>query len=109
MEEKVRVLANLLDDKQAKDIEVFEMGATHPMFDTILVASVDVERNLDAIINEIKKEEKEGKLEVKQYDINNKEWILIDFYDVLVHVFVKESRQYYDIDSILEEYVKRNN
>ena len=109
MEDKVRVLANLLDDKQAKDIEIFEVGKAHPMFDTVLVASVDVQRNLEAIINEVKKSEKEELFEVKQYDIDNKEWILIDFYDVLVHVFVKESREYYDIDSILDEYVRKNN
>ncbi|MDF9866683.1 ribosome-associated protein [Bacilli bacterium PM5-3] len=108
MEKKVKVIANLLDDKHAKDIEIFEVGASHPLFDTVIVASVDVQRNLDAIINEIKKEEKDGKFEVKQYDINNKEWVLIDFYDILVHVFVKETREYYDIDSILEEYVRRN-
>lgn len=108
MNDKVRLLANLLDDKNAKDIEIFEVGATHPMFDTVIVASVDVERNLDAVINEIKKIEKEGKIEVKQYDINNREWILIDFYDVLMHVFIKESREYYDIDTILDEYVQRN-
>lgn len=108
MNNKVRLLANLLDDKNAHDIEIFEVGEAHPMFDNIIVASVEVERNLEAIINEIKKQEKEGNLEVKQYDINNKEWILLDLYDVLVHVFIKESREYYDIDAILDEYVKRN-
>ena len=108
MEKKVKDLANLLDDKHAVDIEVFEVGVKHPLFDNIIVASVDVQRNLEAIINEIKKQEKDGNFEVKQYDINDQQWILIDFYDVLVHVFVKEAREFYDLDSLLAQYVRDN-
>jgi ribosome silencing factor RsfS/YbeB/iojap len=108
MENKTRLVANILGDKHAQDIEIFELGAEHPLFDNVIVASVDVTRNLDAIINEVKKFEKEDKLEVKQYDLNNPEWILIDCYDLLVHVFVKEARAFYDIDSILNEYSKEN-
>lgn len=107
MQEKVRLIANLLDDKQAEDIEIYDLDSTHPMFDTVIVASVAVSRNLDAIINEIKKKEKEGLFEVKAYDIENKEWILIDLFDVLVHVFIRESRAHYDIDSILKMYEQK--
>ncbi|MDR3215783.1 MAG: ribosome silencing factor [Bacilli bacterium] len=104
MNDKVRLIGNLLEDKLAEDVEVFELGNKHPLFDNVIVASVQVSRNLEGIINEIKKYEKEGKIEVKQYDINNPEWILIDCYDLLVHVFVKEMRTFYDIDSILRNY-----
>lgn len=107
MEQKVRVIANLLDDKQAEDIEIYDLDASHPMFDTVIVASVAVARNLDAIINEIKKKEKEDKIEVKSYDVDNKEWILIDLYDILVHVFIRESRAHYDIDSLLKMYEQK--
>ncbi|MEG0283916.1 MAG: ribosome silencing factor [Erysipelotrichales bacterium] len=108
MNEVVRSMANLLEDKHAKDIEIFEVGAAHPMFDNVIVASVDVSRNLEAIISEVKKFEKEGKIDVKAYDVNNKEWVLIDLYDVMIHVMVKDARHHYDLDSILAEYVERS-
>jgi ribosome-associated protein len=104
--EKTRMMGNLLDDKLAEDIEVFELDGKHPEFDEVIVASVQVSRNLEGIINEIKKYEKEGKIEVKSYDIKNKEWILIDCYDLLIHVFVKEARAFYDLDSLLRNYGK---
>lgn len=108
MENKVRLIGNLLSDKHAKDIEVFELGAKHPLFDNVIVASVDVSRNLEAIISEFKKYEKEEGLEVKHYDLNNNEWILIDCYDLLVHVFVSDARSFYDLDSLLNEYANNN-
>ena len=107
MNDKVKVIANLLEDKQAKEIEVYEVGSKHPMFDTVIVASVDVKRNLDTVINEFKKAEKEGVLEVKAYDTASNEWALVDFYDVLVHIFVKDSRYFYDVEGILEKYVNQ--
>lgn len=106
MKDKVKLVANLLEDKHAKDILVYELDATHPLFDDVIVASVDVKRNLDTIINEFKKAEKEGKIEVKAYDTASNEWVIIDLYDLLVHIFVKESREFYDVESILERYVK---
>lgn len=109
MDERVRKLANLLEDKQAKDIEIFEVGAAHPLFDNVIVASVDVNRNVEAILKEVKQLEKNKEIEVKFYDTKSPEWIIIDLYDILIHIFVKESREHYDVDSILEAYVSRNN
>ncbi|WP_423364352.1 ribosome silencing factor [Mycoplasma sp. P36-A1] len=106
MKDNVRFIANLLENKHAKNIEVYEVGAEHPLFDTVVVASVDVKRNLDTIVNEVKKAEKENEIEVKAYDTASKEWVIIDCYDMLIHIFVKESREFYDVDSILERYVK---
>lgn len=108
MDEKVKKIANLLDDKHAKDIEIFEVGQAHPMFDDVIVASVDVDRNLDAIISGFKELEKKKEIEVKSYDLNSREWVLIDLNDILVHVFIKDARAFYDVESILEEYVKNN-
>lgn len=108
MNENLRNILNLIDDKHAKDIEIYEVGSQHPMFDTVIVASVDVVRNMDAILGEIKKQEKEGLIEVKSVESNNKEWVVVDFYDTLLHVFVKETRQFYDLDTLLAKYQEKN-
>lgn len=105
MEQKLRDVLNLLEDKHAKDIEVFEMGAKHPLYDSVVIASVDVDRNLDAIINEFKAKEKDGFLEVKNFDDKNREWVIIDLYDIIVHIFVREARQYYSLEEVLAKYV----
>lgn len=109
MDDRIRKIGNLLEDKHAKDIEIFEVGAAHPLFDTVIVATVDVQRNLDTIVKAIKDLEKEKEVEVKLYDTHSSEWVIVDFYDFLVHIFVKDSREHYDVDSILADYVKRNN
>jgi len=109
MNDKVKMIANLLDDKHAQDIEVYEVGKMHPLFDTVIVGSVDVKRNLDTIVNEIKKFEKEGQLSVRNYDTKSPEWVLIDFDDVLVHIFIKDQRSFYDVEGILKAYVDQNN
>ena len=106
MDDKVKKVANLLDDKMAKNIEIYELGSKHPLFDNVIIASVDVKRNLDAIISEIKKGEKDNEFEVKNYDTNNNEWVIIDFYDLIVHVFINDAREYYNLDEILENYGK---
>jgi len=107
MNDKVKVIANLLEDKHAQDIEIYEVGALHPMFDTVIVASVDVKRNLDTIVNEFKKQEKEGLIEVRNFDTASPEWVLIDLNDVLVHIFIKDARVFYDVEGILQGYVNK--
>lgn len=105
MEKKLRDVVNLLEDKHAKDIEIFEMGAKHPLYDTVVIASVDVDRNMDAIISEFKEKEKNNLFEVKNFDIKNREWVIIDLYDIIVHIFVREARQFYSLEEVMAKYV----
>lgn len=105
MENNVKLIANLLEDKHAKDIEIFELGSAHPLFDTVIIASVDVEKNFNAIIGEFKEAEKEGKITVKNYDLKNKQWVIIDLYEVVVHIFLGQTREEYNLERLLEEYV----
>lgn len=105
MEKKLRDVVNLLEDKHAKDIEIFEMGAKHPLYDTVVIASVEVDRNLDAIISEFKEKEKNNLFEVKNFDIKNREWVIIDLYDIIVHIFVREARQFYSLEEVMAKYV----
>lgn len=105
MDQLVRQIGNLLEDKHAKDIEVFELGAKHPMFDNVIIASVDVDRNLYTVVQAFKEADKKGELSVKHIDDSSNEWVLIDCNDVLVHVMLKEARAYYNLEQILQSYV----
>lgn len=105
MNPELKYVLNLLDDRHVKDVELFELDQSHPMFDFIIVGSVEVQRNMSTIIQEFKKAEKAGQLRIKAIDDRNSDWLLIDCYDLVIHIFVKEAREFYNIEEVLNNYV----
>jgi ribosome-associated protein len=105
MNPELKYVLNLLEDRHVKDIELFELDHQHPMFDFIVVGTVEVQRNMSTIIQEFKKAEKAGHIRIKAIDDRNNGWLLIDCYDLVVHIFIKEAREFYNIEEVLNNYV----
>ena len=106
-------------EKKAIDIQVFDLRAVqHSIADFFVLCSGNSDTQIDSISQTIEKYvfdqarqkpwHKEGYL--------NKEWVLIDFVDVVAHVFNKEKRAFYDLEklwadakiSILKDSVEQN-
>lgn len=104
---KIELIINALEDVNAKDIEVYDMREKSPFFDYLVIATATSNRQLQASIQHINDDlSKERFSHPRVEGKNSNSWVLIDCKDIIVNVFTKEEREFYDIEKMLVEIKK---
>ena len=98
--EKAKNIAKVLDKKKAIDIIGIETKELTVMSDYFVIASGTSNTHVRALADEVDDEMKKLGVEVDHIEGRATGWILLDYNDVLVHVFQPESRQYYNIERL---------
>jgi len=98
--EKAKNIAKILDKKKAIDIIGIETKELTVMSDYFIIASGTSNTHVRALADEVDDEMKKLGVEVDHIEGRATGWILLDYNDVLVHVFQPESRQYYSIERL---------
>lgn len=99
--EMARLAIEALEDKKAEDIKVIDISEVSVIADYFIIAGGSNQSQIQALCNNV--EEKLGKAgnPVKQIEgYDNANWILMDFGDVIVHIFDKENRLLYNLERI---------
>ena len=99
--EQVKALCAALAEKQAQDITVIDIGGVSPIADYFVITHGNNTPHVDSLVQTT--EETMGKLgvECKSLEgIHGGRWVLLDYRDVIVHVFSKEDRLFYDLERI---------
>ena len=98
----VKEAVKAIDDKMGFDIKVIEIGDISSIADYFVIASANNENQLKAILNSVEERLfKKLKVSKKHLEgVQTKSWVLIDFNDVVVHIFNKESRDFYNLERI---------
>lgn len=90
-----------LEDIKGRDIVVFNVGKRTAMFDKVIVASGDSNRQVRALANNVCEEVKKGGGRVFSTEGGQTgEWVLVDLGAVIVHVMQPAIRQYYNLEEI---------
>jgi ribosome-associated protein len=105
---RARELANLAalaaDSKQAEDIVALDVTGPLPLTDVFLIATGRNERNVVAIAGEIEDKMIEaGVKTLRREGRAEGRWILLDFGDLVVHVFHEEDRTYYSLERLWKD------
>ena len=90
-----------MQDKKAENIQIIDISQVSPLADYFVIANGTNRNQVQAIADNV--EELLGRLgyerrPVEGYDSAN--WILLDYKDIIIHIFDKESRSYYDLERI---------
>lgn len=96
-----KLVIDALEDKKAEDIKVIDISEVSVLADYFIIAGGNNSSQIQALCNNV--EEKLGRAghpcrQIEGYDTAN--WILMDFGDVIVHIFDKENRLLYDLERI---------
>lgn len=96
-----RLAIDALNDKKAEDIKIIDISKVSVMADYFIIASGNNRNQIQAMIDNV--DEYLGKAgfvnrQVEGYETAN--WVLMDYKDVIVHVFDKENRLFYDLERI---------
>ncbi len=92
-----------LEDKKAEDIRVIEIGEISEIADYFLLATASNPNQMEALVDNV--EEKLGKAGAVPRSIEgspreNSNWVLMDYNDVVIHIFSKEGREFYNLEKI---------
>ena len=91
--------ARLADDRHCGDIVVLDLRGMSPATDYFVIATGTSDRQMRTVADEISQEAREQGLQrFGRAGYEQGRWILLDFVDVVIHIFDREYRQYYDLE-----------
>jgi ribosome-associated protein len=102
--ELAQLAASAADAKQAENLVALDVSGPLPLADVFLLASGRNERNVIAIAEEVQDRLAEhGAKALRREGMSEGRWILLDFGDLVVHVFHEEDRMYYSLERLWKD------
>ena len=100
--QKMAALAiSALEDKKAEEIRVIDISQVSVIADYFIIANGTNTSQIQALSDEVEAKLGRAGFPIKQMEgYNNANWVLLDFGDIIVHVFDKENRFFYDLERI---------
>ena len=99
--EQARKIVQVMDSKKAKDIRLIKIEGISSLGDYFVVASASNTTQVKAIADEVEDEMTKLGLEPNRVEgRQSAQWILVDYYDVMVHVFLDEARSFYNLERL---------
>lgn len=90
-----------LEEKKSEDIKVIEIGTISVLADYFIIANGNNPSQVDAMVQSVMEELSKKGYEPKRVEgIRTSGWVLLDYGDVVIHIFSKEDRLFYDLERI---------
>lgn len=97
----VYIAAKAADDKRAEDITVLDMRGVSLVADYFIICHGNSEKQVQAIAREVKDKAQESDIHIKRLEgFDEARWVLVDLGDVIVHVFHRDERIYYNLERL---------
>lgn len=97
----VKTAVEALNDKKAEDVTVIDITEVSSIADYFIIADGTNQNQLTAMQDAVDEALYKAGMQVKQVEGNSKStWILMDYQDIIVHLFSKEDRLFYDLERI---------
>lgn len=95
------IAASAAEDKKAFDIEILDVKEITIIADYFVICSGNTDKQVKAIAREVEEKLDESGIYPKQIaGKDDAKWILMDYADVIVHIFHKRERNYYELDRL---------
>ena len=99
--EMTRLAVSALEDKKAEDISIIDISEVSVLADYFIIAGGSNHSQIQALTDNV--EERLGRAgytrkQIEGYDTAN--WVLMDYGDIIVHIFDRENRLFYDLERI---------
>ncbi len=96
-----KIVVSALEDIKGKEIEVINTTKLTSLFDRIVIASGDSNRQVRALASSVQEKVKEAGGEVISVEgEEGGEWVLVDIGDIVVHVMQPNVRRYYNLEEL---------
>lgn len=100
----VKTISQIIYDKKGENILAIDINEVSSVSQAVVIASATIERHAVAIANEIKKRLKDESIfSLAIEGMTHGDWIVMDYQDVIVHIFIPQMREKYDLESLWKE------
>jgi ribosome-associated protein len=99
---RAQVAAEAAAEKKGSDIAILSVGDVLSIIDLFVLVSATNVRQARTIVDEVEQAltEFDGSKPISTEGLGDASWVLLDYGDVVVHVFLEETRAYYDLDRL---------
>lgn len=95
----LNIIIRALENKKAEDIQLIDISEISTIADYFVITNGTNKSQIQALADTVEENLSENNIHSKSIEgYNTANWILIDCQDILVHIFDKESRGYYDLE-----------
>ena len=102
--QEAKEIAKVLDARKGLDVKVIKIGDISILADYMVIATGTSSTHVKSLADYVEYEMDEQGVSVSHIEGHRSDtWILLDYVDVIVHVFNEESRRYYDLDRLWED------
>ena len=102
--EMARIAYDALSDKKGEDIKIIDITEVSVLADYFIIANGNSDSQVNALVDNVEEELHKAGYHLKQREGRaNSSWILLDFGDIIVHVFDKDNRLFYDLERIWKD------
>ena len=92
-------IAEFVRGKKAKKPVILDIRSISNICDYFVICSAETNRQTKAIYNEVLKKCEEDKIKINHAESDQMfHWILVDFFDVILHIFIDEAREFYNLE-----------
>jgi len=101
VKEIAQLAAETAENKKAWDTVILDIRGLSVIADYFVICTGNSETQVQAIAKEIKDKIQEATVEIKGIEgMNHARWVLLDLGDVVVHIFHKEEREFYNLERL---------
>lgn len=100
MNKKLRIALNALNEKKAMELAAIRVGDLTSVADYFILATATSNTHVKTLADEVEFKLSEAGVQPHHVEGRATGWILIDYCDVVVHVFSREARQFYNLDKM---------
>ena len=99
--EMVKLAVKALEDKKGEDIKIIDIQNVSVLDDYFIIAGGANPNQVQAMADNVEEELFKAGFEARQVEgYNTANWILMDYNDIIVHIFSREDRLFYDLERI---------
>lgn len=100
-EELANAIVEILESKKGRDIKIIPVSAKTDIADFFVVCSGTSNTHIKTLADEVEYQSEQRGVKLLSYEgRNNNSWILLDFVTVVVHIFSREAREFYNLDKL---------
>ncbi|MBQ9946331.1 MAG: ribosome silencing factor [Clostridia bacterium] len=100
MDKKLETIIKALDSKKAVEITALQVGSLTIVADYFVIAAGNSNTQVRALADEVEYQMGLEGYEVRQIEGRSTGWILLDYHDIVVHVFLQDQREYYNLEKL---------
>ncbi len=99
--EIIKAVYDAIEDKKGENIKIIDISKISVIADYFIIASGSNTNQIQAIADSVDEAMRKFNIETRQTEgYNSAEWVLLDYNNIVVHIFSKEQRIFYDLERI---------